>query len=216
MGWQELWQDPEVAKRWKEWPPSPGVVAMADLLEAEGGRRVLDIGCGVGRHTIYLAARGFEVSATDNAPAAISACKNSLQDAGLVASVVEADMTDFAFPDSYFHGVVASHVIHHTDRATLKRVIDLISDKLAPGGVLAWATPTTRHCGCGRGREVEPGTWVNEEHPEGPIPHHYCSEQEVRELLSTYEILSMDEEESGQPGNRRYHWRIVARKRAEP
>ena len=71
-GWQKLWQDPQIAKLWSEFPPVPEVETMADLLEAEGGRRVLDIGCGMGRHTVYLAARGFEVTATDNAAAAAS------------------------------------------------------------------------------------------------------------------------------------------------
>ena len=49
-GWQGLWQKPEIAEQWAEFPPVNEVTAMADLLEAEGRRRVLDIGCGTGRH----------------------------------------------------------------------------------------------------------------------------------------------------------------------
>ena len=84
MGWQELWQNPEIAARWAEMPPAPEVVEMADRLEREGVRRVLDIGCGMGRHLVYLAARGFAVVGTDNAPEAITACRRSLDEMALL------------------------------------------------------------------------------------------------------------------------------------
>lgn len=191
-------------------PPLPEVVKMADMLEAEGRKRVLDIGCGMGRHTLYLAARGFEVTATDNAPSALSVCKKQLAEAGLQAELVECDMAELPFPEKHFDGVVASQVIHHADRAALQRIIREISQRLAPGGVFVWKTPTTRHCNCGHGREVEPGTWVNPEQEDG-IPHHYCTEEEARELLNPFDIKSMCESEYEKDGRIRCHWRIIAR-----
>lgn len=213
MGWQDLWQDPEVAKLWKDFPPDTEVVEMVDLLESQGRRRVLDIGCGVGRHTVYLAARGFDVTATDNAPAAISACKQNLAEAGLSANVVQTDMTDLPFPEDHFDGAVASHVIHHNDAATLERVIELITRKLAPAGLFVWVTPSSRDYRCGHGCCVEPGTYIDDEHPEGRIPHHYCSEVESWELLHGYDILSLHEDESGEGEERKFHWCVIARKR---
>ncbi len=213
MGWHDLWQDPKVRARWEAMPPLPEVVDMADRLEAEGGRRLLDIGCGLGRHTVYLAARGFGVTATDNAPAALSACRANLEEAGLRGNVIETEMTDYPFPDSHFDGAIGSHVIHHTDRATLERILAEITRTLAPGGYFVWVTPTPRHKHCGRGTEIEPGTWIDPDHPEGPIPHHYSTEQEVRELLHAYEVLSIHEHEYREDdGNSRFHWRTLARK----
>jgi SAM-dependent methyltransferase len=213
MGWQDLWQDPKVRERWEAMPPIQEVVDMADRLEAEGRSRVLDIGCGLGRHTVYLAARGFEVTATDNALAALSACKANLEEAGLTANVIETEMTDYPFPDGHFDGAIGSHVIHHTDRATLERILVEVTRTLAPGGYFVWVTPTPRHMHCGRGAEIEPGTWVNAEHPEGPIPHHYSTEEEVRELLHAYDILSIHEHEYSEGEQSRFHWRLLARKR---
>lgn len=37
--------------------------------------RVLDIGCGVGRHSLYLQKRGFDVLGIDSSPLAIKICK---------------------------------------------------------------------------------------------------------------------------------------------
>ena len=214
-GWQNLWQDAEVVKLWESFPPLPEVVAMADRLEASGGRRVLDIGCGLGRHTVYLAARGFEVTATDNAPAALAACRENVEKAGVKTTLIETEMMEMPFPGGHFDGIVASHVIHHADGPTVRRIVRLITDTLAPGGLLVWAMPSTRHGNCGMGREIDPGTWVDENHQEGPIPHHYCTEVEVRELLHGYDIESMSEAEREVEGKVHVHWRVLARKRPE-
>jgi cyclopropane fatty-acyl-phospholipid synthase-like methyltransferase len=215
MGWQDLWQDPQVRERWEAIPPLPEVVEMADRLEREGRRRVLDIGCGLGRHTVYLAARGFEVTATDVASSAIEKCTQNLENAGLRATMVELDMTQFPWPDGHFGGVVASNVIHHADLATLKGIIGSITRTLAPSGYFVWVTPTPRHYACGRGREMEPMTWIDSEEMDGHLPHHYSTEQEVRELLLDYDRLSMYEHEYREGENSRWHWRILARKRSE-
>lgn len=214
--WQKLWQDPNVVARWEKMPPVPQVVEMADLLEAEGRRRVLDIGCGLGRHTVYLAARGFAVTATDNAPAALAACRKNLNDLDLDADLQEVEMTALSFPPAHFDAVVASNVIHHADLATLRRIIASITDMLAPAGLFVWVTPTPRHFGCGQGREIEPRTWIGSNAPDGDLPHHYSTEAEVRHLLRAYDFLSMSEHEYRDELGARFHWCLLARKRAAP
>jgi hypothetical protein len=72
--------------------------------------------------------------------------------------------------------------------------------------------PTPDHFECGLGEEVEPGTWVDEEHREGPVPHHFCTEDEIYKLLHKYEIISLRREEHRDNGQLKSHWRLLARK----
>ena len=215
-GWEELWHDPKIRERWEAMPPLPEVVEMADRLEAEGRTRVLDIGCGLGRHTVYLAARGLNVTATDVASSAIEKCRENVQQAGLAATMVQLDMTEYPWSDGSFDGAVASNVIHHTDLATLRGIISSITRVLSDGGYFVWVTPTPRHFACGRGRELEPGTWVDSDEHDGHLPHHYSTEEELRDLLADYEILSLDEHEYRERENSRWHWRLLARKLGGP
>jgi SAM-dependent methyltransferase len=39
------------------------------------GGRVLDIGCGAGRHSLYLQRKGFDVTGIDNSPGAVKVCR---------------------------------------------------------------------------------------------------------------------------------------------
>jgi SAM-dependent methyltransferase len=56
---------------------------------AEG--KILDIGCGAGRHSLYLQKKGFEVTGIDNSPGAIEVCKARGLQKSLVRSIDEID-----------------------------------------------------------------------------------------------------------------------------
>jgi cyclopropane fatty-acyl-phospholipid synthase-like methyltransferase len=46
---------------------------------------ILDLGCGSGRHVLYLAQQGFTVFGLDSAPAGVELTQQALQTAGLSA-----------------------------------------------------------------------------------------------------------------------------------
>jgi len=54
---------------YQDWPP-----AEKKAMELVKGR-VLDIGCGAGRHSLYLQRKGFDVLGIDNSPLAIKICR---------------------------------------------------------------------------------------------------------------------------------------------
>lgn len=53
--------------------------------------RVLDIGCGAGRHSLYLQGKGLDVTGIDNSPGAIRVCKLRGLKKTMVRSVSETD-----------------------------------------------------------------------------------------------------------------------------
>jgi SAM-dependent methyltransferase len=64
---------------YEEWPASEKEA----MKHVQG--RVLDIGCGAGRHSLYLQAQGFDVVGIDNSPLAIEVCKaRGLRDARIL------------------------------------------------------------------------------------------------------------------------------------
>ena len=43
----------------------PDIVELKEMLAEEGKDRILDVGCGAGRHLLYLAQHGFDVCGFD-------------------------------------------------------------------------------------------------------------------------------------------------------
>jgi predicted nicotinamide N-methyase len=79
---EEAFADDEFLPYWAElWPAA---TALAHALPPLAGRRVVELGCGLGLPSLVAAARGAEVTATDWAPAAIellreNAARNRLE-----------------------------------------------------------------------------------------------------------------------------------------
>ena len=79
--WDKRWATSEGRADWLE--PHPAVVAILPELRARGAKRVLDLGCGVGRHALLLAEHGFDVEAIDGSPAGLAVMRERAAARGL-------------------------------------------------------------------------------------------------------------------------------------
>ena len=81
---------------YENWSP----VERQAIAHAKG--RVLDIGCGAGRHALYLQEKGFDVTGIDNSPGAIEVCKLRGLKKAEVLAISEVDK----FPENSFDTIL--------------------------------------------------------------------------------------------------------------
>lgn len=65
------------------------------------GAKILDIGCGTGRHAIEFARRGFEVTGVDISSNMLEIARSKATDAGVIVNWVKADATEYVAPEPH-------------------------------------------------------------------------------------------------------------------
>jgi SAM-dependent methyltransferase len=120
-----------------------------DRLGLEPGERLLDLGCGFGRHAFEAGRRGAHVVALDRADTELKEVRNTfgaMAEAGQVdeaacAGTVQGDATTLPFADGAFDRIIASEVLEHVvDDA---HALGELARVLRPGGVLAATVPAS-------------------------------------------------------------------------
>jgi SAM-dependent methyltransferase len=217
---------------WRAKPPEPEVVELVARIKAEGRGRAHDLGCGMGRHLLYLAAEGLDASGSDISEAAVSECRERLAQTDLTADVWMGGMADIGSDDGSLDAVIAWDVLYHGRLAAIRHALDAIGRKLAPGGYLLATFNSVESTSCresrravtrGEAEELEPNTFVvpGDVIGDKAVPHHYATATELRqELLAGFEVLELERHRSaryevgGKP-HRRVSWHVLARTRDE-
>ncbi|HXH08610.1 MAG TPA: class I SAM-dependent methyltransferase [Alphaproteobacteria bacterium] len=185
--WDKLWRDEAyVARNWLD--PDPHIVRLTPIMQGQRVRRVLDLGCGVGRHLLYLARQGFEVHGVDISAAGVERCRKELEQLRLRATLHVADMLHIPYPDAFFDWALSVQVIHHTTAATLRQAINHVLHKLKPGGFFFVTFPPVENASADDGQEIEPRTFQREEDGE-PLLHHYVTAEEIDALMEGFRLL---------------------------
>lgn len=80
--------------------------SIAKLLRLRRGARVLDLCCGIGRHSIEMARRGFQVTGVDRTERYLRRARRAAKKQEVSVEFVKSDMRDFCRPDS-FHAILS-------------------------------------------------------------------------------------------------------------
>ena len=169
--------------------PFPRFPEVVRDFQEHGCLRLLDLGCGSGRHVVQFAKEGFQTWGLDGAPHGLHLAREWLQEEGLGACLVQADMREpLPFQDCTFDGLLSTQVIHHARISQVRGTIGEIWRILTPGG-LAFVSVSGQKHDDEEYEEVEPGTWVPTSGPEAGLPHHIFSEEELRAEFSAFHVL---------------------------
>jgi SAM-dependent methyltransferase len=136
---------------------------LVDALGLEPGVRVLDVGCGPGRHSLALARRGLDVIGVDRSPEFVALARRAAAEEGLAVEFEELDVRDLEHAGEFDATICLCQggfgLLGGRDEAA---VFGRIARTLRPGGRLAVsafsAAFALRHLEAGE--EYDPATGV--------------------------------------------------------
>lgn len=125
---------------WADLWPSARILAATLLQEHGSGRRLLEMGCGLGLATVAAMRAGFDVTATDYYDEALHVTRsNAARNLGREPVVRLVNWREWPDDIGRFDVVIAADVLYEAEYATL--VSKCIARALAPNGVAIIADP---------------------------------------------------------------------------
>ncbi|HOP07908.1 MAG TPA: class I SAM-dependent methyltransferase [candidate division Zixibacteria bacterium] len=110
------------------------IIALTEVLP---GARVLDLCCGIGRHSIEFARRGFKVTAVDRTKRYLERAHRSADEAGVDIEFIESDMREFVRPNEFDLVLnMFTSFGYFEDATDDTQVAGQIMASLKPGGAL--------------------------------------------------------------------------------
>ena len=180
---RELWLEPSIesyylVNRWK----------------TQKKKSFLDLGCGIGRHTIQFAKAGFKTTAEDLSVEALRQTKEWADEENLFINVKYADMLDLPFANNCFDCILCRNVISHTDTQGIIKIIDRIYDMLKADGecFLTLGSKNASTFNDLKNEYIDENTRARmDEGPEKGIPHFYADMDIIPELFKNFEIIDL-------------------------
>jgi ubiquinone/menaquinone biosynthesis C-methylase UbiE len=186
------------------------VGALPDMKNQKVGK-VLDLGCGAGRHCVLLGKSGFEVLGIDISRDALKMARRWARKEKLTGvAFARATMTNLPLNDSCLDAVISVSVIHHAFKRDIVTIINEIYRVLREDGLFLANLASVTDPRFGTGKIVEDNTfWITEAFEEklfGEL-HHFFTRPEVLRMLHHFRrkrVSTMRDKPN--------YWKVVALK----
>lgn len=219
VGTREYFDEVEARK----YKVEPHIVTFVEFSQWQG-KRVLEIGCGIGTDTINLARAGARVTATELSEESLKLCKQRFEVFDLDASfyVADAEQLSAVVPVETYDLIYSFGVIHHSPHPEL--IIEEIKKYMGPDSelrIMLYSKYSTKNFRIWLGKRffvnypdefrVRLGL-MNPEAQIGCLIANTYSAREVRELLKGFEVTSIEQDHIFPyhiPSYKRYEYKKV-------
>ncbi len=159
VDWYEDFFEGIVLDAWDAAIPAQRTREEADFLQRAlrlpPSGQVLDVPCGLGRHAVELASRGYRVTGVDLAPEAIARARGRASGAGQPVEWRQADMRDLPWRSRFDAAYCFGNSFAYIDAAGSRAFLQAVSGALRPGARFALDTGMTAESILPRHKERE-------------------------------------------------------------
>ena len=185
-------------------------------LKERSNLQILDLGCGAGRHAVFLAREGFQTYATDISEEGLKVVEKRLKDEKLQAILKKANMEKQPFPDNFFDGIISFGVFYYNNLEGYQRAILELYRILKKDGVALIFTRTTGDYRYGKGDKIDKNTFLLdiEDTNEKEMVMHFLDRAEINEVFNRFNEIIVEKTETTFSNSEKKNsdWIIIVRK----
>jgi ubiquinone/menaquinone biosynthesis C-methylase UbiE len=170
----------------------PKITRASKVFKGRDYKKILDLGCGTGKHSIFLAVKGFSVYGTDISLTGINIAKKKADILNLDnIRFKQHDMRSIPFANNFFDAVICIWTIYHGTLPEIFKTINEIYRVLRSDGMVITDFLSISDSTYGIGREIERNTFLGAKDTEEDVPHHYSTREELTQLFLEFHELKI-------------------------
>lgn len=159
-------------------------------------KRILDLGCGVGRNLVYLSNKGFELHGFDLSKEGINQLNTILAKEKLKASLIVGDVfKKLPYKNNYFDAVISVQVLQHSKEESILKAINEIHRILRPGGYIfitlcgRYSQGILRKYLVKSAKKIAPNTYIPTEGNEAGLTHFIYNRSLIKKHFKNFKII---------------------------
>lgn len=178
--------------------PQEDMPRVTKLFKKAGAKKVLDLGCGTGRHLVYLAKQSFDVYGIDIAKHGIKIAKDWLKKEGLKANLKIGDIyKKLPYKDNFFDAIISIRTLHHGKIKDIRKLIKEMERILKPGGLIFITVlkripkkeiPKDKLYGI---KYIAPRTYIILGGPDKGTPHYIFNKKILRKEFKNFKVIDL-------------------------
>jgi SAM-dependent methyltransferase len=167
-----------------------------EILTEHGAKNVLDLGCGSGWLSIYLARAGFQVTGLDVAAHAIDLARMWANQENWQIRFDISDIADISYGRASFEAVVANSIFEHLTLELAATTVDQLHTLLIKNGVFIGCFDQVG-TGPGEYYKLDDGTHVYTDKGRKGMMLRCFGDDEIKTLFANWNIKKFETLESG-------------------
>jgi len=185
---QKYWDDAHAKRQLQDYSKTQTSFAEETNSIIPSGSHILELGCGEGNDSIYLAQQGHAVIATDFSDVVIAGDQQSLTHPKLQFSVQDISQP-LNYSTNSFDVVYARLSLHYFTSEQTEKIFSEIARVLKPNGYLCFMCKSVNDRLYGQGKKIEDNMYELAGHV-----RHFFSEKLTRELLAKngFTVISLE------------------------
>lgn len=196
--WDDIYKFGEA----RVWYPDEGVVKFCsrylkkkmdlDLFEERRlVNRILDAGCGNGRHVVFFSEQGFDTYGIEGSDTAIKVAQKWLDFRKLRADLQTGEVTKLPYDDGFFDVVISYSVIDVLSESDIEMAMNEMQRVCAKGGYLYITMISKADSRFGKGKMIDANTFVHDDCYSEPITRRYFDLNDIKNYFRNLKIFDI-------------------------